>query len=370
VPSTVPFQPTVSVQAIPVVSSLALEPLSGLNAKRSSTLQFQAIGRRPPSTIATTPIQDTFPGYNQYVSIPAAACATCVAPSYSFTSSNPIVGNFVQASTPGSPYPALTASGAAIPSSQSGLFCAFNPGTTTVTVTSGLLSSSLPVTVANGGSGPPCGTVAGGKAGEVIKLSAGTKRSTASIGGLNVPPPATKPTKINPATPHINVPRPPAPIPTPTPAPAPTAPPPAPVPKPTPVHRVPTPRPLPLTPAVTTFPLVPGTNTLSPSQPAIVPPPPPASTPIPPGGATVPAAAKREEKAKKEAQQSAYVIRPAGVSATDWFYPAVGGFTLLSLLLVAAGARPGPRKRYAYARVRNDDTFSSSRNDAYRRGRR
>ena len=42
---------------------------------------------------------------------------------------------------------------------QSGLFCAFNPGTTTVTIRAGGLSASLPVTVEAGSVREPCGTV-------------------------------------------------------------------------------------------------------------------------------------------------------------------------------------------------------------------
>jgi hypothetical protein len=80
----------------------------------------------------------------------------------------------------------------------------------------------------------------------------------------------------------------------------------------------------------------------------------PPLTPVPPGGATVPAqsTARREEKAKKQASQSAYVTRPAGESAPDWFYPAVGVLTLASLLLIAGGVRPRPRRVPAYAVVR------------------
>jgi hypothetical protein len=81
----------------------------------------------------------------------------------------------------------------------------------------------------------------------------------------------------------------------------------------------------------------------------VVPPIPPAATPIPPGGATAQAAARREEKARKHARQSAYVIRPAGISALDWFYPALGVAGVLALLLCAAGfARP---RRLAEARA-------------------
>ncbi len=44
-------------------------------------------------------------------------------------------------------------------SSQSGLFCAYNAGTTTVTISAGGLSASLPVTVQAGSVREPCGTV-------------------------------------------------------------------------------------------------------------------------------------------------------------------------------------------------------------------
>ena len=176
-----------SVQAIPVISSLALEPLNGLSVARSSTLSFQAIARRPTGTIATTPADPSFPGYGQYVGIPSSACSGCIGPSYSFTSSDPVVGNFVVPSGPGSPYPKLSATGATTPSSSSGLFCAFNSGTTTVSVTSGLLTASLPVTVAAGGYGPPCGTVPGGTSTNVIRVPGKTIVKAGSNPGLGIP---------------------------------------------------------------------------------------------------------------------------------------------------------------------------------------
>jgi hypothetical protein len=80
-----------------------------------------------------------------------------------------------------------------------------------------------------------------------------------------------------------------------------------------------------------------------------VPPLPAAAQPIPPGGsATANAAAKRKEKARKHASQSAnFTVRATSVSGEDWFYPAVGGASVLALLLVAAGIRPIPRPRTA-----------------------
>src|SRR5262249_9143876 len=46
---------TVSVSAVPVVDSLSIKPLDGVTVKRSSTLRFQGIARRPIGSLATTP---------------------------------------------------------------------------------------------------------------------------------------------------------------------------------------------------------------------------------------------------------------------------------------------------------------------------
>ena len=150
---------SVSVQGIPVVQSLALEPLDGLSVSRSSTLSFRAVGRRPAGTMYANPNTSNPQGYANYVAIPSASCSSCVTPSYAFTSSNTGVGNFVQPSAAGSQYPKLTSSGKTIPSSASGLFCGFNAGQTTVSVTSGLLTATAVVTVQPGPIGQPCGTV-------------------------------------------------------------------------------------------------------------------------------------------------------------------------------------------------------------------
>src|SRR5262249_47752309 len=96
-----------SVTAVPVVSSLALEPLDGLSVACSSTLQFQAVGRRPTGTLATTLADSNFPGFDNYVEISAASCSGCIGLSYSFTSSDPTIGTFVAVSGLGSPFPKL-----------------------------------------------------------------------------------------------------------------------------------------------------------------------------------------------------------------------------------------------------------------------
>ncbi|HEY6888833.1 MAG TPA: hypothetical protein VI300_13665, partial [Solirubrobacter sp.] len=150
----------VSVEARPLVDSLALKPLIGLTVARSQTLAFEAVGRRPTGTLATTPIDPTFPGFDNYLNIPAPAdCLTCVLPDYTFTSSDPTIGDFVLPSGLGSRLPELDNAGRPIAARSSGLFCAYNSGTTTVSVTVGSRRASLPVTVLAGGFGRPCGTV-------------------------------------------------------------------------------------------------------------------------------------------------------------------------------------------------------------------
>jgi hypothetical protein len=322
---------SVTVQGIPVVQSLALEPLDGLTAARSSTLLFRAVGRRPAGTLAD-------PGYENYVSIPAPSCGSCVTPSYTFTSSNAGVGDFVVPSGPGSLFPLLNPEGKTAHSSTSGLFCAFNAGTTTVSVTSGLLTSSLTVTVLPGDIGRPCGTVtyAPDETVVVVQRAPAVSTSTAPAPGNAAPaPPATSPAVVSGSLPLV-VPPPPPIVPPVSPAPVPPA---ASPPPPAPLVVVPSPSPSPVP--------IPTPTLFSPT--VVVPPIPPAATPIPPGGATAQAAARREEKARKHARQSAYVIRPAGISALDWFYPALGVAGVLALLLCAAGfARP---RRLAEARA-------------------
>ena len=345
---------TANVNAVPLVQSLALDPLRGQVVARSLTLQFQAIGRRPPGSLVTGPeYGDTLPGYDNYVGIPASGCSTCVTPSYQFSSSNPEIGTFVQASGPDSPYPALNASGHPIPSSQSGLFCAYNAGTTTVSITAGLMTASLPVTVQAGGYGSPCGTVA----------LTGVLSNSQRIEGHAAP-----------AVDHVSASNPPAPPPPPPPpAPAAAATSPAPVlapppptvtpvshPPPAPVPRAPSPAPRPPATPIPAFTPTPAVNPAAPAL-AILPPPTPAVEPIPPGGATAPgvsqspSTAERKEKARKHASQSAYtLLAPAGSdSSIAWWYEGgLGVATVLALLLTAQAVRPRGRASPARSYVR------------------
>jgi hypothetical protein len=331
----------VHVAAVPVIGSLALKPLQGLTVARSLTLQFEAVARRPPGTLATIagrseePSEpgEPFPGYDNYVEIPAPSCGArpCVQPSYAFTSSDPTIGTFVEPSGPGSQLPKLGAGGHPIPSSTSNLFCAYNAGTTIVSITAGLLSYSLPVTVRPGGFGSPCGTVYRPGVGEVIRIH--TAQAQSPLGAAATPPPPaaapltnTFPAALTAIPPLPAAPPPPA-APTTPPAPVHTPAPPTPVeaPLPTPIESVSVP-------------------------PAILPAATPPVEPIPPGAsgyAQSPSAAERKEKARKQASQSAFSIRPAGTGGAEWFYVAVGFSTLLALLLSARGLPMGPRPRPA-----------------------
>jgi hypothetical protein len=333
----------VQTDAIPVMDSLALKPLLGLTAARSSTLAFQAIGRRPVGSLATSPTDPTFPGIDSYVTIPAPSCGACQgasyafsSPSYSFSSSDPTIGDFVQPSGPGSRFPRLDAKGNPVPSSRSGLFCAYNSGTTTVSVTVGTRRASLPVTVLAGGFGRPCGTVfRAGVRPVIVRPSTRTvSQAAAPAGSGSPPPPATSPPGSSPAAlPAFKVPFP-AP---PAPAAKQPAPPPVFAPQPAPLVIAPVPL---QAPALLNVP------------PVVPPPIPPNIQPIPPGGAaSAQAAARRKEKARKHASQSAFSTHTPGES---WFYGAVGAVSVLTLLLVAGGIRPDPRRRAIPATVRLD----------------
>jgi hypothetical protein len=353
----------VHVNAIPVLSSLALKPLDGLTVARSLTLQFEAVGRRHPGTLATRArrpsdgFTDNFPGYDNYAEIPAPGCGSCVPPSYSFTSSDPTIGDFVVPSGSGSPVPKLDTGGHPIHSSASGLFCAYNSGSTTVTITAGLLSYSLPVTVQPGGFGAPCGTVFRAGVNPIVRVRAGSVGQRGFKGAAAPPPPPPAAlSHINPAI-ALTLPPPPAPAPPPgAPHPAPSPPPPpAPAPPPA-VPRPPAAKPAPPPPEA---PFVPLGETLG-VAPAIVPPATPPVEPIPPGAggwAQSPSAAKKREESRKHADQSAFTLRPARLrpasanggetGGVEWFYVAVGITTLLALLLTARGMRPRSGARAA-----------------------
>jgi hypothetical protein len=249
--------------------------------------------------------------------------------------------------------PKLDASGHPIHSSSSGLFCGYNSGSTTVSITAGLLSYSLPVTVQAGGFGPPCGTVYRAGVNPEVRVSSNQLQSR--LKGASAPPPPP-PAAVSSASPApAPVPPPPAPQ---HPAAAPAPPPPAPVPPPKPAA-APTPQHAP-PPAPAPGAVLPPPLEALPATPAILPAATPPVEPIPPGAsgyAQSPAAAKRREEARKHASQSAFVLRPAGAvrpagsGGADWFYVALGATTLLALLLSGRSlARPRPRPALSAAR--------------------
>jgi hypothetical protein len=252
----------VSATLVPSISQLAVDPSDGTLLRRSQVALFRGLARRPAGGLelagGTGSSSDVAP--DPYVPIPetciGSACAQFIAPAYTFTSSHPDIGNFV-AQEPSNPNPravALSPAGKPIPDSHSGLFCAFNSGTTTISITTGGLTYSQQVTVQAGSVQQPCGTV------PLINPPAATVSATAPV---SPPPPASSPPG-SPAPLTLVPPPPPAPLPLAPPAPAPVA------------------HPAPPTPFFFR-PLVP-----VPLIAAVLPPPPVVGPPIPtPGAATV-----------------------------------------------------------------------------------
>jgi hypothetical protein len=205
---------TVEVRLIPDIGELALEAEDGTLLRRSQAASFEALARRPRSgndaaNGSTTPLTDP------YIPIPekcvGSACAHGLEPEYNFSSSEPHVGNFVKEDLAAEPHghePEYESDGKPIlesadgKHSKSSLFCAFNPGTTIVTISAGGKSSSLPVTVEAGSVRQPCGTV-----------PAAASLAQQSAAAPVPPPPAPAPVAAAPASAPPPVPVPPLPAP-------------------------------------------------------------------------------------------------------------------------------------------------------------
>lgn len=157
----------VSASLIPSIAQLGVDATNGTLLRRSQVALFEGLARRPigggerlksagGDTLAEAP--------EPYTPIPesceGANCSLFIPPAYSFTSSNPEVGQFVE-QNPSSlnPLAVRQVGGKPVPDSASGLFCAYNAGTTTITLTTGGLSYSQQVTVQAGSIEQPCGTV-------------------------------------------------------------------------------------------------------------------------------------------------------------------------------------------------------------------
>ncbi|MGO8906108.1 MAG: hypothetical protein ACLQMH_10845 [Solirubrobacteraceae bacterium] len=310
----------VTVELTPDIAELALNATDGTLLRRSQPALFEAVARRP---FGGTAFIEGSLRPEPYVTLPETCtgpnCARFIEPSYTFTSSNPEIGNFVERETSNlETNPLAVRQGPdekPIPDAHSGLFCAFNPGTTTVTITTGGLSYSEQVTVQGGSVEQPCGTVP-------VK----NPLAAAARAGLPVAPlPPSTPAGSSP-TPVAVPPPPVAPA-----APAPPAVPPAPRPAPpvTPFFA----KPLPLV-ALIALPLLP---------------PPVAARPIPPSGTSaVTEPAVKVEEEDEEAVENAR----ASMAAYDPHDPTLPGVSLLALILIAAGAGTGIRRASRSRRAR------------------
>jgi hypothetical protein len=341
----------VRVKLVPNIGALALDASDGTLLRRSHPALFEALARRP---LAGGECSGNFaPGTcealrpDPYVPIPSpclgSRCATGVFPEYTFTSSAPDIADFV-ATDPGSSDPRhlLLVEGKPVLDSHSGLLCAFNAGTTTVTVSTGGLSYSEQVTVLGGSPQRPCGTTplrrrAAVEPG-VTAPPLGPEAAPVSEGGPTPLPPPPPPATASPA---------PAPTPAiahPAAAPAqPAAAPPAP-------FFAPTPTPTPIVP--------------------IVPPPPlPVAQPTPPSGTSPVTSAVTEEE--KEAaydlvHHMARIDHPqratvATLSASGSHGPfavplLLPGLVALAALAIAAGVGGRPCRGLAYQAAYEDTT--------------
>ncbi len=218
----------VTARLIPDIGELALEAVDGILLRRSEPGFFDALARRPRAG-ARAVNASTQNEVDPYIPIPEECvgreCAVGMFPEYEFSSSDKEVGQFVvhnraAANNPlavlqnakGEAIPdepveerngqPVNEKGEVIPREQSGLFCPYFQGITTVTIEAGGLKSSLPVTVQAGSVREPCGTV------PQRHLAA-----AAASAGAPVPPPAPAPAPAGPAPAGAPVvPVPPAPV--------------------------------------------------------------------------------------------------------------------------------------------------------------
>ena len=343
----------VTARLIPNIGELALEAHSGTLLRRSNTALFAALARRPRAGNQARN-ESNRRSTDPYIPIPSScvgtACANGIFPEYTFTSSNPDIGGFVEENlaatdphatplqnakglpvldeprnakgelTPSGQFEEnrkgepINEDGEALPRAQSALFCAYNAGTTIVTINAGGLSSSLPVTVQAGSVREPCGTV------PLKHLPAASQTAAAPV-----PPPAPAPA--------------PAPAgPAPAPAPVPLPPPPATVIPPAPVRPTPTPPPPFFLPPPLAAPVL-----------AFVPPPVPTpARPTPPSGTSavtspieVAEHEEEEESATESVSNQALAYRASEHEPSPVY---VLGIVLLAAFAGASVARRRPRR--------------------------
>src|SRR6185436_9769159 len=160
----------VSARLIPLMESLSVDALDGTLLRRSAPALFDGRGRRPRGGERGGPLSaaDGSPnpaGSDPYTSFPPALCkqANCgtrLTPEYTFSSSDPDIADFVAVDphTTNLRKPLQGPDGKVVTSATSGLLCAFNPGTTTLTVSAGGIAYAQQVTVQAGSVQQPCGT--------------------------------------------------------------------------------------------------------------------------------------------------------------------------------------------------------------------
>ncbi len=321
----------VSVRLIPVIGELEVEPKSGTLLRRSYPALFAGLARRPRAGDWGVANSNESSETDPYIPIPeecvGTACPVGVFPEYTFTSSNREVGEFVKRNTAaannplavqqnahGEPVGDEPEPGKPLSEPESGLFCAFNEGETTITISAGGLSAKLRVDVQPGSVRQPCGTV------PVKKAAAASQAASAPV-----PPPAPAAAPAGPA-----------PASSPVPIAVPPAPPLATVPPATPAPRVAPPYFLPPTPIT---PLL-----------AFVPPPlPTPARPTPPSGTsavTSPVEMAEQEEEEEEATESvsnqAVAYRPHEHEPSPVY---ILGIVLLAAFAGASVARPRRGRR-------------------------
>ncbi len=336
----------VKVKLIPSIGELALEAEEGTLLRRSQAALFSGLARRPRSG-SNAAKGSTLALTDPYIPIPSDCVGVLcpvtggpgVLPEYEFSSSKPKIGSFVKQNfslEPNGHEPEYNAKGEPIEENdgKSSLFCAFNPGTTTVTIEAGGLSASLPVTVESGSARQPCGTV-----------PAEPQPSVPASAPAPAPPPSPAPATAAPAS----------------------APPPVPLPPPPPAAVVPRPAARPVPPPIQFF----AQPALTSFVPGFVPPPvPQPARPTPPSGTSAIEAVEREEE-EESATES--VANQAVAYRAPEHEPAPAYILGVIVLAALAGAsirgRPGRRGRQVRIAPATISATRSQRRMTSRRGR-
>jgi hypothetical protein len=216
-----PDRVNVTARLIPNIGELGLEAQDGTLLRRSQTAFFAGLARRPRAG-NRSPNGQVSPETDPYIPLPSICvgtnCNTGLLPEYTFSSSRPDIGNFVKQNigAAGAEPTVLLEHEKPVADPTSGLFCAYNAGTTIVTISAGGFSSSLPVTVQPGSVRRPCGTT--------LLATEPSAQQSAEAPAAPAPAPAPAgPAPVASSPPLVPVPPAPAPLPAPAPQPAPAA---------------------------------------------------------------------------------------------------------------------------------------------------